>query len=63
MYMKHTRDIRRLSSKRDLKNVDLSIRTVIVEINFNYTHVILTIMVITNNTPSPMETGYYNLYQ
>ena len=53
MYMKHTRDIRRLSSKRDLKNVDLSIRTVIVEINFNYTHVILTIMVITNNTPSP----------
>lgn len=63
MYMKHTRDIRRLSSRRDLKNVDLSIRTVIVEINFNYTHVILTIMVITNNTPSPMETGYYNLYQ
>ena len=63
MYMKHTRDIRRLSSKRDLKNVELSIRTVIVEINFNYTHVILTIMVITNNTPSPMETGYYNLYQ
>ena len=58
MYMKHTRDIRRLSSKRDLKNVDLSIRTVIVEINFNYTHVILTIMVITNNTPSPMEAGY-----
>ena len=63
MYMKHTRDIRRLSSKRDLKNVELSIRTVIVEINFNYTHVILTIIVITNNTPSPMETGYYNLYQ
>lgn len=63
MYMKHTRDIRRLSSRRNLKNVDLSIRTVIVEINFNYTHVILTIMVITNNTPSPMETGYYNLYQ
>ena len=45
--MKHTRGIRRLSSRHSRKNVDLSIRTVIVEINFNYIHVILTIMVIT----------------